>query len=188
MKILVAEDDSASRLVLTAALKKLNHEVVVTENGRDAWEVVKDNEARKADSLRMVISDWMMPHVDGLELCRLIRGQQTRYYTYIILLTALSGKGNYLQGMAAGADDFVTKPFDIEELAARLHVGERILNLELKVNRLEGLLPICAYCKNIRDESNNWHQMEQYIATRSEAEFTHGVCPTCLEKIKSGRS
>jgi DNA-binding response OmpR family regulator len=182
MKLLIAEDDSASRLVLTAALKKLGHEVIVTENGREAWEVLR------GCAIRMVISDWMMPYIDGLELCSLIRSQQSKYYTYVILLTALGGKGNYLKGMAAGADDFVTKPFDIEELAARLRVGERILNLELKVNRLEGLLPICAYCKNIRDESNVWHQMEQYIASRSEAAFSHGVCPTCLEKIKGERS
>jgi len=181
MNILIAEDDSASRMVLNAALKNLGHQVVVAENGRDAWR------ALSGEDVRMVISDWMMPYIDGLELCRMIRARQSRHYTYIILLTALSGKGNYLQGMAAGADDFVTKPFDLEELAARLRVGERILALELKVNRLEGLLPICAYCKNIRDELNVWHQLEHYIATRSEAEFTHGVCPGCLEKVKSGK-
>lgn len=179
MRILIAEDDSASRLVLTAALRKLGHEVIVTENGRDAWN------ALQTDRIRMVISDWMMPYVDGLELCKLVRSEESDQYTYVILLTALTGKGNYLQGMAAGADDFVTKPFDIEELAARLRVGERILQLELKVNRLEGLLPICAYCKNIRDENDVWHQMEQYIATRSDAEFTHGICPSCMEKIRT---
>ena len=177
MKILIAEDDSASRLVLTAALKRLGHETVVVENGRDALNAIR------TQNIRMVISDWMMPYMDGVELCRMVREQQTESYVYVILLTALGGKANYLHGMSAGADDFVTKPFDMEELAARIRVGERILRLEYKVSRLEGLLPICAYCKNIRDKDNNWHQMENYIATRSDAEFTHGVCPDCVKKM-----
>ncbi|HEX9656911.1 MAG TPA: response regulator transcription factor [Bacteroidota bacterium] len=181
MKILVAEDDPASRLVLTTALKKLGHEVVATENGRDAWRTIGELD------IRMVISDWMMPYIDGVELCKMIRAQHSKHYVYVILLTALAGKGNYLQGMSAGADDLVTKPFDLDELAARLRVGERILSLEHKVSRLEGLLPICAYCKNIRDENNNWHQMEHYIVNRSDAEFTHGVCPDCLEKMRGQR-
>ncbi len=117
----------------------------------------------------------------------MIRARHTESYVYLILLTAFTGKGNYLRGMSEGADDFVTKPFDMDELAARIRVGERILSLEHKISRLEGLLPICAYCKNIRDENNNWHQMEYYVADRSNAEFTHGVCPSCIEKMGGTR-
>ena len=178
MKILIAEDDSASRLVLATTLKKQGHQVLVTENGREAWRAYLEGD------IRLVISDWMMPYFSGLELCKMIRSHQGKSYTYVILLTALSGKGHYLEGMAAGADDFITKPFDIEALAARLRVAERILNLEVTVKTLEGLLPICAYCKDIRDEDDTWHHLENYIATRSGAEFTHGICPKCLEKIK----
>jgi DNA-binding response OmpR family regulator len=178
MRILVAEDDPVSRRVLETALTKLGHEPVLTDNGRDAWDCYVRSD------VRMVISDWMMPTMDGLELTRKIRARERATYSYVILLTAMSGKANYLQGMEAGADDFVTKPVDVEELAARLRVAERILSLEGRVKTLEGLLPICAYCKDIRDEQDTWHRLENYIQRRSAAEFTHGICPRCIEKLK----
>lgn len=123
MKILIAEDDTTSRLVLAATLKKSGHEVSAAKNGREAWEMLQE------DGFSMVISDWMMPDVDGLELCRLIRAQHQMTYTYVILLTALGGKTNYLDAMDAGADDFITKPFDADQLEARLRVAGRILDL-----------------------------------------------------------
>lgn len=179
MRILIAEDDAVSRRVLETALARLGHEMVLAENGREAWDCFV-----KTD-IRMVISDWMMPAMDGLELTRRIRGRERGAYTYVILITALTGKANYLQGMSAGADDFVSKPIDVEELAARLRVAERILALEGRVKSLEGLLPICAYCKDIRDEEDNWLRLETYIQQRSAAEFTHGICPRCIEKLKA---
>jgi len=123
LKILVADDDTSSRLVLGATLKKLGHQVTAVADGRQAWE------AWQRDEYALFISDWMMPDLDGLELCRLIRAEPRQHYTYIILLTALGGRGRYLEGMGAGADDFITKPFDEEQLATRLHVAARILQL-----------------------------------------------------------
>src|SRR4051812_35757178 len=123
MKILIAEDDNTSRLVLSATLTKLGYKVQAVNNGRSAWE------AWQEDEVTIVISDWMMPELDGLELCRMIRSQHRLHYTYVILLTALGGKGSYLSGMQSGADDLITKPFDQELLAARLQVAERILAL-----------------------------------------------------------
>lgn len=127
MKILIAEDDATSRLVLSATLKKMGHEVVSTANGQQAWDVLGE------EYFPLLISDWMMPDMDGLDLCRRIRGADHAQYTYIILLTALSGKNSYLDGMDAGADDFVTKPFDEDQLAARLRVADRILALHEKL-------------------------------------------------------
>jgi two-component system cell cycle response regulator len=124
MKVLIAEDDRDSRELLSWLLEKLGYQVVSTDNGRDAWE------AFRQDSIRLVISDLLMPEVDGLELCRRIRASKTPKYTYVILLTALIGKKDYLEGMDAGADDFVTKPFDPDELKARLRVAERIVALQ----------------------------------------------------------
>jgi DNA-binding response OmpR family regulator len=124
----------------------------------------------------------MMPEMDGLELCRKIRAQKRASYTYIILLTALSGKANYLEGMEAGADDFVVKPFDADELKARLRVGQRILGLQLEVRQLRGLLPICSYCKKIRDGQNVWTQLEDYVSQHSEVMFSHSLCPECYER------
>lgn len=128
MKILIAEDDTTSRLLFGATLRKLGYAVTAVENGRKAWDAWKQNE------YSLLISDWMMPDIDGLELCKMIRAEPSLQYTYIILLTALDGKGSYLEGMDAGADDFITKPFDEEQLAARLRVAERILALHKQLH------------------------------------------------------
>jgi phosphoserine phosphatase RsbU/P len=176
MNILIADDDTTSRLVLEATLRKLGHAVVAAPDGRQGWE------AFQRAYFPVLISDWMMPHLDGLRLCRMIRDLNQTNYTYIILLTTLGGKTNYLEAMEAGADDFITKPFDEEPLAARLQVAERILGLRQHVRRLEGLLPICSYCKKIR-EQGTWYQLESYIAEHSEANFSHGICPGCYEKL-----
>jgi phosphoserine phosphatase RsbU/P len=175
MKILIAEDDATSRLILSATLKKLGHEVVEASEGHTAWTTFKQT------PFAVVITDWMMPKMDGVDLCRAIRELPRKDYTYILILTSLSGKGRFLEGMDAGADDYVTKPFDPDELAARLRVAARILGLEQRVVRLEGLLPICSYCKKIRDDDNKWTQMEQYVASRSDASFSHSICPHCYE-------
>lgn len=176
MRILIAEDDLVSRVVLGESLKKLGHEVIATEDGKAAWDVYA------SQRVPMLISDWMMPEMDGLELCRRIRAEKRSTYTYVILLTALAGKKNYLEGMQAGADDFVVKPFDLDELQARLRVGERILNLQQEVRQLRGLLPICSYCKKIRDDQNTWTQIEEYVTEHSEALFSHSLCPDCYER------
>jgi len=124
MKILIAEDDKDSRELLSWLLQKLGYQVVATENGAEAWE------AYRRGRFRLVISDLLMPDTDGLELVRRIRAQKQAKYTYIILVTALVGKKDYLEGMEAGADDFVTKPFDPDELKARLRVAERIISFQ----------------------------------------------------------
>jgi DNA-binding response OmpR family regulator len=124
VKILIAEDDKDSRDLLSWLLQKLGYQVVATENGKEAWE------AYRRGRFRLVISDLLMPDTDGLELVRRIRAQKQAKYTYIILITALIGKKDYLEGMEAGADDFVTKPFDPDELKARLRVAERIISFQ----------------------------------------------------------
>ncbi|HEX9998528.1 MAG TPA: diguanylate cyclase [Abditibacterium sp.] len=152
MKILIAEDDMTSRLVLGATLKKLGHEVTATSDGQQAWARLSE------EYFPLLISDWMMPDMDGLELCRLIRAANQKQYTYIILLTALGGRNSFLEGLDAGADDFITKPFDEELLAARLRVAERILALHLSLHTqamydgLTGLLNRAAIMENLIDE------------------------------------
>ena len=179
MKILIAEDENISRMVLEASLKKRGHEVVAVENGLKAWE------AFQKEYFPVLISDWLMPEMDGLALCRKIRKLPHDNYTYLVLLTSLEGKTNYLEAMDAGADDFMTKPFDAEQLTARIQVAERILGLHRHVTQLEGLLPICCSCKKIRDGKDNWQRVENYIEIHSEARFTHGYCPECFEKYMS---
>lgn len=123
MKTLIADDDDITRLLLGTALRKLGHEVCEVTNGREALEAWRTGE------YPLIISDWMMPDLDGLEFCRLIRADGRADFTYVILLTSRSGKTNYLEAMTAGADDFITKPFERDALAARVRVAERILGL-----------------------------------------------------------
>jgi phosphoserine phosphatase RsbU/P len=176
MRVLIAEDDSVTRLQLRAALEKMGHEVTATSDGAAAWEALE-----KADH-SVVVSDWNMPVVNGAELCQRIRAAITHHYVYFILVATRGGKQRYLEGMEAGADDFITKPVDPEELRARIKVAERILSLRHHVQRLEGLLPICSYCKRIEDQDKAWQPVERYVSTRSAAQFSHGVCPDCYQK------
>ena len=177
MKILISDDDSVSRLLLTATLKKLGHEVVDTMNGKGAWEIFQK------EYFSVVISDWLMPEMDGLELLRKIRTERRENYTYIILLTVLGGKESYIEGLKAGADDFITKPFDEDQLAARLQVAERILSLEAEKKQLQKIVPICSYCKKVRQDTNYWEQVEEYVRRYMNVEFSHGACPDCYEKF-----
>lgn len=180
MKILVAEDDLISRRLLTATLKQFGHEVDAYTNGQDAWN------AFDANPYRVIISDWLMPGLDGLDFCRKVREHTTGEYTYFILLTAnAQGKEQYMQAMKAGIDDFLTKPMDRDQVWMRLRVAERILRYTHEISNLESMLPICSYCKMVRDDNNYWQQVETYIMRRTGTSFSHSVCPACYEsKVK----
>ena len=191
MKILIAEDDSVSRRLLQAALDKWGYEVVVTCDGQQAWQALQQGPFPS-----LLILDWQMPGMDGVELCRRVRALPGYQSAYIILLTGKSSKEDVVNGLDAGADDYVTKPFDPGELRARVSVGVRVAQLQLslaervrdlesaltKVKTLSGLLQICASCKKIRDDKGYWMQIEGYIRDHSEAEFSHGFCPECAHR------
>jgi DNA-binding response OmpR family regulator len=178
VKILAVEDDPVARAVLRKALSRLGHEVVDAVDGEEAWERLA------AEPVRVVVSDWMMPRADGLELCRRIRATAGQDYIYFILLTSRDATAeNQTAATDAGVDDFLTKPLDFSELWTRLRVAERILKYTTQVRQLEELLPICSYCKKIRDDQNYWQQMEGYINERTGSEFSHSVCPDCYQKV-----
>jgi two-component system cell cycle response regulator len=128
LKILVAEDDAVSRTILRRAVEKLGHECLVAEDGRTAWETF-----RAEPCVDVIISDWMMPDVDGLELCRMVREEERsargRAYTYFIFLTALGDREHLLMGLEAGADDYLSKPLDRDELGMRLISADRVTEL-----------------------------------------------------------
>jgi sigma-B regulation protein RsbU (phosphoserine phosphatase) len=178
VKILAVEDDAVSRAVLRKALHRLKHDVIEAADGEEAWEKLQ------ADPVRVVVSDWMMPKADGLDLCRRIRARPGKDYTYFILLTSRDAtEENQRTSAEAGVDDFLTKPLDLTELWTRLRVAERILHYTTQVRQLEELLPICSYCKKIRDDQNYWQQMEGYINERTGSEFSHSVCPDCYTRV-----
>ena len=191
MRILIAEDDRISRRLLEMTLQRLSFEVTITENGAQALEVLNGPEPPQ-----LAILDWMMPEMDGIEVCRALRSQTREKYTYIIFLTARGQKKDIIEALESGADDYLIKPFDPQELRSRLRVGMRVLKLESaladKVQELEGamqhvkvlqgLLPICMYCKKIRDDSDSWHRLESYIEKHSAAMFTHSLCSDCRDE------
>ena len=176
MNILVADDDAVTRFTLEAVLKAAGFDVTLAVDGAEAWANLQ------LSYFPLVISDWQMPEMTGPELCRRIRARSDARYTYFLLVTATGGRQRYLEGMDAGADDFITKPIDMEELRARLKAADRMLGLRRHVQQLEGLLPLCDYCKRIRDATQNWQSIERYIEARSDAQFSHSFCPECYEK------
>ncbi|MGE0679976.1 MAG: SpoIIE family protein phosphatase [Candidatus Binatia bacterium] len=125
MKILIADDDAIPRRLLQAALVKAGHEVIVARDGAEAWQVLQSEEAP-----RLAVLDWVMPGLDGLEVCRKVRQQGNAPYIYLILLTSKDRREDIVAGLGAGADDYLIKPFDPHELQARLRVGQRILDLQ----------------------------------------------------------
>ncbi|HSK09423.1 MAG TPA: response regulator transcription factor [Vicinamibacterales bacterium] len=190
MRILIADDDPVSRRLLERALAEWGYEVVLAAGGTEAWNVLL-----APDRPALAVLDWMMPGVDGPELCRRIRALEGRAPMYLILLTARGEPDDVAAGLDSGADDYVVKPFDRAELRARLRVGERVLRLQgdladrvrdleaalANVKQLQGLLPMCAYCKKVRDDGNYWQQVEQYLSERTDARFSHSICPGCYE-------
>jgi DNA-binding response OmpR family regulator len=179
VKILTVEDDLVARAVLRQALLRLGHETVEANDGGDGWETLKNN-----PDVRVVVSDWTMPNRDGLSLCRKIRSRVGTEYTYFILLTSRDAtQENQTAAADAGVDDFLTKPLDFAELWMRLRVAERILRYTTQVRQLEEMLPICAYCKKIRDDQNYWQQLEGYIKERTGSDFSHSVCPDCYQSV-----
>lgn len=177
MKVLVAEDDPIARRVLEAALVKLGHEPVSAEDGEAAWKIFQ------TEPVRVVVSDWRMPRLDGLELCRRIRARPGNY-TYFILLTQMAATDPNLSATTeAGVDDFLAKPVESSQLWMRLRVAERILGFTTEIQQLESILPICGYCKKVRDDKNYWQQIEAYFNQHTGAKFSHGVCPDCYDRI-----
>ena len=195
MKILVAEDDAVTRRMLVVTLERLGWDVITAEDGNAAWRVFETLKGK--DAPEIAVLDWMMPGIEGIEICRRLHTTPGFELVYIILVTSRGGKEDLSYGLAAGANDYITKPFDPVELEARVRVGQRMVKLQTSlaarvteveaalahVQRLQGLLPICSYCKKVRNEANYWEQVESYFTTHSDLDFTHSICPQCTEKM-----
>jgi len=190
MHVLIADDDAVLRLSLRAHLERWSYQVVECADGRAARELLRGSEPPS-----LAILDWNMPGMDGPSLCRDVRETSELAAMYVILITSNQDQKDVVCGLESGADDYIKKPFDWNELRARLRIGSRIVGLQrtlaarvgdlqqalADVKRLSGLLPICAYCKRIRDDGDYWKQIEQYLSEYSEAQFSHGICPECLD-------
>ncbi|NDK15666.1 MAG: response regulator [Armatimonadetes bacterium CG_4_10_14_3_um_filter_66_18] len=191
MKILIAEDTPSAQLLLRRTLENWGHEVLYADNGAQALAALAESD------VSLVVSDWMMPVMDGVELCRRIRAAEWDRFIYVLMLTAVADKEDLALAFDAGANDYVTKPFNRFELKAHVQAGERIVTLERErtqriaeleeslrtIRRLKELLPICMYCRKIRNDDNYWQQMEDYVHEETGTDFSHGICPDCYETV-----
>jgi DNA-binding response OmpR family regulator len=193
VRVLVADDDPVTAAALAGSLKRWNFDVTIARDGEEAWNVISSDQPPS-----LAIVDWMMPCLDGVELCRRIRETPAHAHMYLVLLTARDSRADVIAGLEAGADDYLVKPFFLDELRARVNAGVRILSLQTKlaeqitmleatlqnVRQLKGLLPMCSYCKSIRSDDDYWQQLEAYLSDHSDAEFSHGICPKCFDRVK----
>ena len=205
LQVLVADDEPVSRTVVGAMLKKAGFVVQYAPDGAQAWQRLQS-----PNPPSLALLDWEMPGLQGPEVIERIRGRQAQAPTYVILLTSRDTSADIVSGLRAGADDYVTKPANEDELIARVNVGARVVRLQLaladrvrsleealaNVKALQTLLPMCAYCKSIRNDQNYWQKVETYFQQHSGVSFTHSYCPSCydryvrpeLERLEASRS
>jgi len=192
MKILIVEDSAlvVESVTLAFQLQWADVELVSTAEGKKAIDLVE------SESPDLVLLDVGLPDIDGYKVLEAIREFSD---IPVIMLTARDETMDKVKGLELGADDYVTKPFDHGELRARVQVGARVVGLQRtlaervheleeamnSVKTLQGLLPICCYCKKIRDDGNYWHRVESYIAGHANVRFSHGICPECSQKVKA---
>lgn len=192
LQVLVADDEPVSRTVVGAMLKKAGYPVLFANDGAQAWQVLNGEHPPS-----LALLDWEMPGLQGPEVVQRLRSNQSQYPTYVILLTSRDSSADIVQGLRAGADDYVTKPANEDELVARVNVGARVVQLQMaladrvrsleealaNVKALQTLLPMCAYCKSIRNDQNYWEKVETYFTQHSNVSFTHSYCPNCYERF-----
>jgi DNA-binding response OmpR family regulator len=176
MAVLIVDDNPVALKLLELTLHRQGRRTLIAKTGEEAWQVYLREQPA------IVVTDWMMPDLDGPEFCRRVRAHPGPNYTYLILLTAKDRKENFVAGLDAGADDCISKPFNAEELDARLRVAERIASLQRRVRQYESLLPLCMYCKKIRDRDDQWVGVDEYLSEQTETSITHGCCPECLAR------
>ncbi len=189
--VLIAEDDTTSRRILEALLQRWGYAVESVVDGDQAWQRLQSDAAP-----RLVVLDWQMPGLDGLEVLRRLRRRDAQHRCYVLFVTTRDQKQDLVVALEAGADDYLTKPFDPDELRARMEVGRRFVELRSEldtrladlqaaldhVKTLQGVLPVCMYCHKIRSDQGAWDKMERYIEAHSAAQFSHSICPDCLQQ------
>lgn len=177
-------------------LERFGWDVTTAEDGNVAWRILETETGANAPQL--LVLDWMMPGLEGIEICRRLRADPRFERVYVILHTSRIGKQDLSDALAAGANDYIAKPFDPVELEARARAGERMLKLQSSladrvaelehaldhVRALQGLLPICSYCKKIRNEANYWEQVDSYLTSHLDLEITHSICPDCVKRME----
>ncbi len=196
-RVLIAEDHKRTREALRTLLERKEFEIAAVDNGDEAREALL-----AAAGPCIALLDWMLPGASGLDVCRAVRAAEIGHYVYLIVITARDGEEDITEAIAAGADDFIRKPCGVVELLARVRNGQRTVGLERslagriaelesaleRVRELRRLLPICMYCKKVRDDSDYWQEIEVYIREHTGADFSHGICPECFQNIGKAKT
>jgi PleD family two-component response regulator len=175
--ILAVDDNGINLRLLRSILEPQGYRTVTALNAEQAFDLLEKEKPE------LILLDVMMPAMDGFETARRIRKSPDLKSIPIIFLTSLNETEDIVKGFGAGGVDYVTKPFNPPELLARIRTHIELKRAREEINTLHGLLPICVQCKRIRDKTGNWQKIETYISERSEAEFTHGMCPECIRKL-----
>lgn len=193
--VLIAEDHAATRLSMSVLLERHGYKVMTVSDGFAA-----EGALAMPAGPTIALLDWGLPRQTGLDICKAVRSHSPQRFVYIIIVTARDTVEDLAEAFAAGADDYIQKPFDPVEILARLRSGQRIVELERRlssriteceealdnVRKLKGLLPICMYCKKVRDDSQYWQEIEHYIHEHTGTDFSHGICPGCMEHVRAG--
>lgn len=192
LNILVVDDDRITLKFVRACLSKTDEFYNITTS----VDVIEALDIIRRTPPDILITDWMMPNMSGPELCRQVRATPGEAYIYLILLTAKSNQDDILTGLSSGADDYIVKPFDQQELRSRVMAGARIMrankalrcmNEELKkafshIRTLHGLLPICVDCKKVRQDAEYWEEVQKFISKINLLEISDSLCPECMQK------
>lgn len=192
MKVLIVDDDPVWSSVVDGMLNQWGYEAAVRTDGTSGWRALQE-----ANAPSLVLLDWMLPDMEGVDICRRLRKDSRLRSLYVIMVTSRRELDDVVTGIRAGADDFLCKPIEPAELRARIETGRRILGLQedlkgrvreleaamAQIKQLRGIIPICMYCKKIRDDKKYWQQVESYVEEHSDAQFSHGICPECARKV-----
>lgn len=193
MKLLIAEDEYTTRITVQVILEQWGYHVESVGDGVDAWKKLN-----KYSGPDIAILDWEMPGLDGLEVCRRVKELDRQNPVYVILLTGRDARNDILKGFAAGADDYITKPFDENELRARVRVAERLVRIQAQlaqsneelrmilnhVDVMNSTLPVCVQCHKIQNHEDSWMSLDQYVKAEEDNRFSFEICPHCQQ---SGR-
>lgn len=175
--ILIVDDNSRNIQVLGATLRQEGYSLSIVTNGPDALALLK------GVHIDLILLDVMMPGMSGFDVCRELKKDSRTRDIPVIFLTALSDSEHMLEGFAVGGVDYVSKPFKSAELLARVKAHVSLRKAHQEIVRLQDILPICASCKKIRDDDGFWVQVEKYLSERIDMQFSHGICPDCMQKL-----
>ena len=189
--LLVVDDTPANLKLLVRMLMEQGYNVRVSNNGPAAIDIAREN------PVDLILLDIRMPRMDGFAVCEKLKASETTFEIPVIFITAVEDVRNKVRAFSVGGVDYITKPFHPEEVLARVenHLTLRDMKRSLeqknaqlgealaKIRTLRGLLPICANCKKIRDDKGYWNQIEEYIQNHSDAFFSHGICPDCMNTL-----